>query len=314
MNSEEHDNFFHGTYAVPVCIFIIVIGFAIPLFFTENPLALDDGLRHIVMADQYREKGIEGVEGWGDYFFTGYFAQHNFDPWFLADLSYLPFTYFDDLVTGLKTANLLFLVVLLLSFFLLARFYTSSGLFICLLLSLLAFGSFGFSSRMLMGRPLTLMAALFLFTYFLIVSRRWLTLALALFLATLYSQLFVFPLILSLSASLVFGVFGRVRDALFCASASVAGVVVGILLHPQSAEYMRNMHTVFLNVGFSKSLGVGREFLSGAFQMDMGLIVILLPILLLCFYCIRQGTLRELVRRRPDIILSFLHLCALCFL
>jgi len=196
-----------------LCCALIAVYFVVLLFGTRNPISIDDGLRHIVMAQHYRDQGIGNVNGWGVYFFSGYFAELSFDPWFLADLSYIPFTVLSDPVRSLKAYSLVSLALIFLSFLPLLRRYRAPPLLGCLSLLLLFFGSEMFLFRLLLARPYVFVTALFLFTYLCIVQRRFFLLLPVLAIATLFSHLFVFPLALCVAATLWFLALHEYRNS-----------------------------------------------------------------------------------------------------
>src|SRR3989344_3523035 len=106
--------------AVGGSVLLILVVFGGILASTKNPLSLDDGLRHFVMAERYKAEGLEGPS-WSNFFFEGYFTAHRVDPWFLADLSYVPFTIFENRIAGIKAATFVSLCVLLFSVLLFFR-------------------------------------------------------------------------------------------------------------------------------------------------------------------------------------------------
>jgi len=91
-------------------ILIVIGGF---LFSLNNPISWDDGLRHLAMAREMMVNGF-GV-GWQKFFFAGYFSQHLLDPWFLANISYIPIA---NLPTeaGLKIYTLINIALLIGAF------------------------------------------------------------------------------------------------------------------------------------------------------------------------------------------------------
>lgn len=293
------------------------------LFGTHNPLLLDDGLRHITIAKHYRERGVGGswalalparrsseseggspVEGWGDYLFAGYFATHNFDPWFLADLAYVPFTFLPTMTVGLKVATVAFLLFLLACFFPFLCLYRVESTLALLTLLLLLFGSPIFLFRILIGRPFVIMTGLFLLTYFLVLRQRFFFLASVLVLGTLFSHLFIFPLGVAIVGSLWLFFSGQRRSALLCLFAALAGVLLGFLLHPHQAAYASWLITMFLRLPFSKGLGVGAELHSAFGFADIPVFLMggVLSLLVLALHW--RGLLWRSLRERPEIFFT----------
>ena len=168
---------FHGKSitAVGGSVLLILVVFGSILAFTKNPLSLDDGLRHFVLAERYRAEGIEDPS-WSDFFFQGYFTRHRVDPWFLADLSYVPFTNFENRVTGIKAATFFFLCTLLFSVLLFLRRVKIRPVLGCIVLLLFFFGSSIFSFRLMLGRPFVLVTSLLLLVLYAVIERRWILL------------------------------------------------------------------------------------------------------------------------------------------
>jgi len=287
-----------------LCCVLIAAYFAILFSGTRNPLSIDDGLRHIVMAQHYRNQGIGNVDGWGVYFFSGYFAERSFDPWFLADLSYIPFTFLPDLVLGLKAHAFVSLCILFLSFISFFRLYRPPPILACLCLLLFFFGSYAFSSRLYITRPFILVTALFLLTYYFILRQRYGLLMLLLIVATLFSHLFIFPLALCFLATGWYILRREWRHAVGCFLSSTVGVVIGVLLHPHSSEYLSWMKNIFFIIPFSKQLHLGAEVSSGFGAGDVGVFLLLAVIFLLFFLLWMRGEWREAIERRPEMLLS----------
>jgi len=311
--------------AFPLCGLFGFAALVLLLFLPQNPLSLDDGLRHFTIAQHYRERGVNEVNGWGEFFFTGYFAERELDPWFLADLVYVPFTFIPDPVIGLKVATLSFLLLFAGIFLLLMRRYRASPLLTCLLLMALFFASHGFTSRMLIGRPFVLATVMFLLAYFLILERRWILLGIVMTVTTLLSHLFVFSVFLCGSAVGWLFLQGRwcrdasphfarrasrgrkkrlYKDSVSCVVFSAAGVLLGLFLHPQTAAYGTYLRDVFFVIPFSRRLGIGAEFGSGIFDADILLFLMLFLSLLLFTLCRVRGAHRRIPEERPEIFLT----------
>lgn len=298
-----------------VALVVILLVVCLALFLPKNPISLDDGLRHFKIAELYREnwmKGLAGsesalggrIEGWGDFFFTGYFSERNFDPWYGADLAYIPFTFIPNPVIGLKVATIGFLVIILLSFLLLLRRYKASPELSALLLFLLFLGSYGFTNRMLFGRPFLLTTGVFLLTYLLLLEKRFFLLALLLAFSVLLSHLFIFPVLLCLLGVVWMLSLKRWRDSVLLAGAASGGVIIGFLLHPDPPLYLSYLRDVFLRIPFAKELGIGAEFAGGLSDADILLFLILFLLILVFALCRRRFSLPALLSRRPEISLT----------
>ena len=291
--------------AFMLCTFAIVILIAVACFLPRSPLSLDDGLRHFVLAERVVENGI-GSEVWSDFLFRGYFTEHKLDPWFGADLAYVPFTFIPNRILGIKTAGFCFGMIFLLSFIPLIQFYKPRPFLGCLTLLILILGSDLFPFRLLIARPYTLMTAIFFFALYSIIRSRYYFLAPLLFVAVLFSHLFVFPLLLTLIASGVLILYKKRKEALMCALASLSGAGIGLLLHPWRSEYLLWIRDIFFVIPFSKNLDLGAEVYSGFGFSDMGPLFLLLLVVLIIIRLALIGALPLIIRKRPDIILVFI--------
>ncbi len=284
-----------------VALVVILLVVCLALFLPKNPISLDDGLRHLKMAELSREGE---VHGWGDFFFTGYFSERNFDPWYGADLAYIPFTFIPSPVIGLKVATIGFLSIILLCFASLLRRYRASPTLSALLLFLLFLGSYGFTNRMLLGRPFLLTTGVFLLTYLLLLEKRFLFLALLLAFSVLLSHLFVFPLLLCLCGIAWLLFLKERKESAMLASASIGGVVLGFLLHPDPLYYLSYLRDVFLRIPFAQELGIGTEFAGGLADADIFLFLVLFLLILVVALCRKRLSLPVLLSRRPEIFLT----------
>lgn len=278
---------FHRCFAplLTIAVLVTIVGASIST--TTSPISWDDGLRHITMARVMRQEGVD--QTWSRFFFGGYFAEHPVDPWLLADVSYIPFTAFADPV-ALRLYSIFGIFVLLLSMWRVLQSLKLPAGWLCLLLMLTLMDS-GLYVRLLLGRPFVWSTIFSLLTLDAILRRRPAAVALVLLLATLFSQLFVFPLLVVGAASLYSLLCRRVGDGVWIALATLIGVVAGILLHPHSWEYVQYLVHVFIQIPFSsRTLSLGSEMQP---SMSASPAVALLGItLLLLFGGVRQGSAR----------------------
>lgn len=286
--------------AVGWSVLLVLIVFGSILAFTKNPLSLDDGLRHFVLAERYRTEGLEGPL-WSDFLFEGYFTAHRVDPWFLADLSYVPFTIFENRVAGLKAATFFSLCVLLFSVLLFLRRAQARPFPASLVLLFLFFGSSIFSFRLMLGRPFVLVTSLVLFTLYVILERRWLLLCFLLIVSVLFSHLFVFPLGVSFCGALWWLWRGEKRAAGLAFAAIAGGVLLGVILHPQSSEYLIWMKNIFFLIPFSKERDLGGEVYTGLRVGDVSVFLSLALSMLLIVLLALRGELKEALAKHPEI-------------
>jgi len=303
----EHISIIPAQYAMHAALcmsaLFVLLLFGGILLCTYNPLSLDDGLRHFVMAKEQMRYGI-GTVTWTQYFFSGYFVRHSIDPWFLANLSYAPFTFFADSVAGIKAATFAFLCTLLFSLLIFFRHFRTSPFFAALTLLIFFLGSDTFGFRLMLGRPYVLISALMLFVLYALITRRWIMLSIFLAISALFSHLFIFPFGVGVVGSLWWFFVRRSKSDAFVSSiATIGGTLTGMLLHPQSGEYFLWMKNIFFVVPFSKELDLGGEVYSGLGFTDVGVYLLLISCILLCFLLASRGELSLAMRNRPEIIL-----------
>lgn len=288
-------------------ILLLTVGFIISLyaalvFLTKNPIALDDGLRHFVMAEKTIGTGVGSV-AWSDFFSSGYFTRHRVDPWFLADLLYVPFTSIPDRIIGVKAAGFAFASFMILCFIPFIRLYkpiTSIGV---LSLLIFAFGSDIFAFRQLIARPFAVMTGIFLLTLFCIVRRRFWLLAPILLFSTLFSHLFVFPFFVCIVSIAWLMTIREHKSALRCAMFASAGVILGLLLHPWPIEYLLWLKNIFFVIPFAKDLGLGAEVYSGLGFADKSSFLLLAACVLLALRLALHQKLKDAFLQRKEILL-----------
>jgi hypothetical protein len=286
----------------PLLISILLIAsFAIILFSSHEPYWYDDGLRHIVIAQQFLASGLHT---WHQYFFAGYFSTRDLNPWFLSDLAYVPLAWLDT-VTALKLTTICQISLLVGAFYLLLRQLHVVPQLQAIFIAVLLLGSEYFTLRLLLGRPFVLSAAVFFFALWAILQRRYLVLAGLIAISVLLSHMFVFTLVLCFVSALwcIWCEQGSFRSALRILSSWLGGASLGFLLHPQQQLYMSYIREVFVVIPFSKDLGIGWEFSSGLLHAEPSVFLILglLPVLIVLAG--RQLGQRYLVLHRASFIL-----------
>ena len=240
-----------------VGILAVLAGILLPL---EYPVSWDDGLRHITMAREMLTNGF-GI-GWSRFFYAGYLYEHLVDPWFLANFSYMPFVSFSD-ATALHLYSLMSVAILLLTFWWVIRPFKLPPKWSSLLLLMLLLGDQLFTQRILIARPFVFTSAFTLIMIKVVLERRVLLAALCMLVATLFSQLFVFPLFVLGCGCLWIYTLGERKKSITLATAGLIGVFVGILIHPHSWEYMQYIVLVFSKIPFMKHIRLGGEMYSG---------------------------------------------------
>ena len=242
--------------------FIILITFLI-LLPLKNPPSLDDGLRHVTIGRLMAENGISSVKGWGDFFFAGYFSHHNSDPWFLSDVLSMTLSRL-SLVTALKVTILSSLTLILLSAWVFFRSLRLPPVTTSFLLLLLAFGEMPFYSRFFLARPFPLMTAIVILTVMAVLHRKWIVLLPLLCVATLLSHLFVLPLGIGIIGALWLWSFGEKKASLSVVTATAAGVLLGLVLHPAPFAYLHYLVTIFIRIPFlfNRRADMGSEMYS----------------------------------------------------
>ena len=204
-------------------LLLILAAVALYLFHTPLLYSLDDALRHVVMARAlWGHWSVAVTQGWSLFLYDGMLSAYRTDPWFLADVLLIPFSRFPT-VMAVKLFTLFQLLCVGGAFLLLLRSWRLPRRTSVSLILLLFLGHPLFLSRTLLGRPFTLMTALFVLVLWAIFERRVFTVALLLAFGVLLSQLFLFPLLLVLSAVAWFWWDGKRALALKMAVAAFIG-------------------------------------------------------------------------------------------
>lgn len=250
-----------------VVALIVFLGLAALLLALKNPASLDDGLRHFAMARAMRMGSDVWSTGWSGFFSQGYLSTTNADPWFLANIVLIPFTYF-SLSTGLHLYTIATLACLIALSVLLFRSFKLSPIASSIFLLVLVFGDAQFLGRFLIARPYSLMTVVALGVLYCLLQKRFILLGVLMTIAALLSQLFVFPLFLCGSALAAFLLTKKYREALRLSFATVIGTAAGLILHPNPWSYISYLFMAFLRIPFLKSIGLSREMQSGIFDVS----------------------------------------------
>lgn len=255
------------------------------LMLSSSPTSWDDGLRHITMARVMREEGIN--QTWDRFLFGGYLSGHPVDPWFLADVSYIPFTVFPDTV-GLKFYAVVAIAALLLAlWYIIAPLKLPTGWVTILLL--LVFLMPGFYGRLLLARPFVWSTIFSLLALDAVLRRRWVVLGIVLLFATPFSQLFMFALVFAVAGVVWLCSLPDRRSAVLGSVAMFVGIAAGIALHPHALAYVLYIATVFLRIPFeAHTLNLGTEMYPG-FSHGAIPIAILGSLFLVCLGAHTEG-------------------------
>jgi len=281
-------------------ILILIGGF---LFSLNNPISLDDGLRHLAMAREMMVNGF-GV-GWQRFFFAGYFSQHLLDPWFLANISYIPVSSLPTEV-ALKIYTLINIALLIGAFSWTLRFYKLPIRWHVFLIFLLIFADKIFLYRLLLGRPFILITALLLIIFRGVIEKRWLLVSTCLLIATLFSQLFVFPFFIVCFGCGWLWLLKDRKSSIKIFASSCAAIVIGLMLHPHSLEYIRYLLMVFLRIPCaSDSLILGTEMQSGyMFTYSVAGVIGICTFMTIVSLCLKCSPTLKLYNRRATTLLA----------
>jgi hypothetical protein len=274
-----------GYWSLCLLFAVLAASIYVVLAVGEDPLHLDDGLRHMAFASQI---WVKGIHGWGDYFFAGYFSSRDFDPWFLAHLSYLPFTLLGP-VEGLRWLTVTYALVLCAAFCLLLLRLRLSLYQISFLLVALVWGSTLFNWRLLSGRPLILASALLLLVVWAVLARRPLWIGVFLTVCFLFSHLFVFTWLVAMLGSAWLFLRGERSMSGRVLLAAVIAPVLGVVVHPQPVLYLTYLHEVFLVIPWLRAMGLGTEFTPGMLIPDPSVLVVI-GLIVWFYWDIGKGT------------------------
>lgn len=265
---------------ITVGLLVLVVG--VMFQGLQNPISVDDGLRHFVMGQAWWSGRASGT-AWQAYFSSGYLSQHVVDPWFLSNVllgALAPL----GLNGALLTYSLLLFLATLLIMLAGLRTVRTPLMTQCLLLPWLFALQPNFLYRVLLPRPYTLITVLSLAVLVSVLRRKIWWIAPLLFVAVLASQLFVFPALFVVAGVVWLTVLRERRLASQLALAGLMGIVAGFVCHPTGAAYWQYSLEVFLRIPFL-SAQVGP---SGEMQSE----VLFSPFVLLAVILLSVGIVR----------------------
>ena len=261
-----------------------VLGFTLILAPLQNPTSWDDGLRHLHMAEEIVDREDGPLPTWQDFFFAGYFSEHAVDPWFGANVSYIPFLSLPT-ARALHVYAIVTCILLLLSFwYAIATERLRKG-WLALIFPMLIFLDPIFLSRLVLARPYMIQTCILLLILGSILRKRYILVGILLLLSVLFSQLFVFPLSISILAIGWLLLQRRKAEAQKLALMSTLGILGGLLLHPQTTEYVRYMAVVFGRIPLISDLNLGGEMQPGFHSTTTVTVILGISILLIMGRC-----------------------------
>ncbi len=252
----------------------------------ENPVSLDDGLRHFAMARLMMEQGI-GAADWSQFFSYGYFANHSVDPWFLSNLAFIPLLPFGP-VLALKFFAIVSTVLLITSFFYAFRSFQTPHLVAAIAIGLLLFFEPTFFYRLLLGRPFSLINPLAVLIVVAALRKQSILLCITLALSVFLSQVFLFPLLIALACIVWRLSLREWWEANAIVSWSLLGVFLGFLFHPDATQYFFYILDTFVRIPFIAGMQLGSEMQSGIFASTR-IFAILAVVVLLHGGLVRAG-------------------------
>lgn len=281
------------------------------IFLFPNPLAIDDGLRHFAMARYIAELGEIPPTGWSGFFYAGYLQTANVDPWLLSDLLLVPLASF-PVPVAIKIFTLASVAFIIASALYCGRSLRMPVHLIAVALIIVLAGESLFSIRLFLGRPYVLQTGLILFFIAAVLRRQFWVCAILMCIALLLSQLFVFLVAIFALSFLWLLAQKRNRDAVMLALCVILGAAIGLLLHPQTAEYSVYIYDVFLRIPFlNKEAGLSQEMQPGTFSMSATSILFITGFIVLCTLLdIRKNGLRTFCASAGSLLLA----CTLLFL
>lgn len=239
--------------------FAASFGFTYHLQFQSPFIIGYDGYYHAKYAFLLRTLGLMREFKWAAH---SLWATQFSDKEFLYHVYLIPFTYFDDLATGIKLASALMAAVALTSFFaiLLLNRFRYPWLWYALLLG----SGWFFLYRLIAARPHVVAIVLLLWTVHLIVNRRRRALAVVVFVYSLSYTGFVLPMIVAVIVSIHLFVTEREIDwktPLVVLGTSLAGMLVNPFF-PNNLRmfYVQNFYVPWMSLQSNVDLAMAGEF------------------------------------------------------
>lgn len=270
---------------------LLIVPFATYLFVLPNPFALDDGIRHVVMAKQMVEKGQFGSLTWDTWFSHGILHVIKADPWYLYHLLLTPLAGLSVplAIDIIAIASLIFLVLAFIFF--LSQLQIPKN-HILLWTGILLYFEPAFTIRLFLSRPFVPVTAMTLLAMTFVMRRNSVAVFLSCCISVLLSQLFVFPVFFSLLGGVFLMKYDKKSGAGVMTS-SLIGMTVGLLLHPQTLEYIRYMVNVFMMIPFTKDVYAGMEMGSPLTRMLPTMETFVLFALLITFTFVRHKKIKR---------------------
>jgi hypothetical protein len=263
-------------FAKKLCIFLFFFFIFILLQFSFSDLAGVDGYYHIKQAYLIRTKGISVIRNfsWLEY---SVFKNHSSDLWLGYHLILIPFTYFKNLILGMKIATTLFSTFFLFTFYLiLTKIKIKYPIFWTMLLLVT---SEGFLVRLLYPRgAIFSIFFLILGNYFILKRRYWFLFFLSWLYGLFYPGFFVF--IIFILIFILLEILYRKKIDLQLLIFTLSGVCFGLVLRP---DFPNNLYALFVQdlLPFyykfkGISLAFGSEFLNYYNPFSRGGILLLI--------------------------------------
>lgn len=254
-------------------VFLLLLLFSFGLQFSFPDLVGVDGFYHIGMADELRQSGVVGADGYFPYLQYTTLRDTFANQHFLYHVFLVPFTFF-DLILGAKIAAAFFAGTAFFSFYVVLRVLRVRYAWVyALLLPLVAEG---FLFRMVLPRApaVSLAGTLLLFAVYFknlfLKENGWVWRVLLFLLSGALVWLyggFVLYLVLMLSGaglSVLYCLFSRKSGAkkVFIASIiSILGMVFGLVSHPYFPNILVYLQQQLFETGAFASVAVGGEWL-----------------------------------------------------
>ncbi len=190
------------------------------------------------------------VKPWLEFHFFKYAPT---DLWWLYHIVQAGFIYLFGIIFGTKVlaATLASLIFSFIYYFL-YKFKVSNA-FVWTFIAFLS--SSQFTTRLLLERPFVLAIFFSLVCLYLILQKRYLKLFFIMIIYTLSYELSILVLLISFFVYLAEYYFKKKIDLKILISI-LGGFLVGVLLHPQSLNYLYNIFVVFWQIFFLKIIGV----------------------------------------------------------
>jgi hypothetical protein len=182
-------------------------------------------------------------------------------------------------VTALHIVSILSVIILVACFALCLRALHVRPLIAAIVILLLLLGDKTFSFRILLGRPLTLITALTLLSFFFLIRERFIALGFLQAILTLLSHLFLFPLLVSVVGAGILFVTGQKRRAALLITCALSGVAIGLAMHPLPLEYIRYLWVIFVQTPIAHLPNGAAEMRSGFGSLAIAYPVIALIVL-----------------------------------